>query len=129
MPPASHSLRPSQSIDSAYAQLGLARLVLQVRSGAPNNPGASLLARVGVSNSLPGNEQLWRLSDSTGTIVLDSLTMRSVSVRVSGLGYATHIFPLAVRPGHTDTIDVTLPAVRVCPIPLPPTAFDLRLQN
>ena len=130
IPPVSHSLRPSQSIDSAYAHLGLARLVFQVRSGAPNNSGASLFARVGVSDSLPGNsEQLWRLSDSTGTIVVDSLTMSSISVRVSGLGYATHIFPLSVRPGHTDTIDVTLPAVRVCPIPLPPTAFDRRRRN
>ena len=126
IPPGSHTLRPSQSIDSAYAQLGLARLVFHVRSSGPTNSGAPLFARVGVDDSRH-TEHLARLSDSTGKVVLDSLAMRSVSVRVSGLGYAVHTFPLSVRAGHTDTIDVTLPAVRVCPIPLPHTAFDLRL--
>ena len=128
IPPGRHSLRSSQSIDSASAQLGLARLVFHVRSSGPTNSGAPISATVAVGDSLfRYTERFSRQSDSTGIVVVDSLSMRSVGVRVSALGYAVHTFPFSVRPGHTDTLDVTLPAVRVCPIDLPRHAFGFRL--
>lgn len=114
--PSHHTIRQGAVIDTAYARSGIARLVFRVRSAGPD-PGKPLATTplVYLQDSLADNRvQLRRIGDSAGVAVLDSVSPRYSSARVLSIAYVSHTFPIAVRRGYTDTIDVALAEARLC---------------
>ena len=117
-------------IDTGFARSDLARLVFRVRSAGPTEPGKILTTPfVALRDSLAADRaQLGRIGDSTGLAVVDSVPLRYTAAQVRRIGYVTRTFPIAVRGGYTDTIDVTLAEARLC-LYHSRSAFAKRLQN
>jgi hypothetical protein len=113
--PPHHTLRHG-SVDTAYVRSGLARLVFRVRSAGPTEPGRSIASpTVLLRDSLAGDRTpLGRIGNSTGVAILDSVPLRYTTARVFALGYVSRTFPVALRSGYTDTIDVLLGEDRIC---------------
>jgi len=114
--PPHSEIRHGHVIDSAYARQDLARLVFRVRSAGPTAPGSAIAAPAVLLRDSLGDyrTQLARIGDAKGVTIVDSVPLRYRSARVQRLGYAGLSFPLGVRSGYTDTIDVTLAEARIC---------------
>jgi hypothetical protein len=105
-------------------------LVFRVRSAGPTNPGKVLTTPfVLLRDSLAADRTQRRsIGDSTGLAVVDSVPLSYTTAQILALGYVSRKFSIAVRPGYTDTIDVTLAEDRLC-LAHARSAFALRLQN
>ena len=116
--PPQHTIRQGQSVDTAYARAGFARLVFHIRSAGPSDLGEPLgSAAVYLFDSLASGRALaGRRGDSTGVVFLDSVPYRHMTARVVRLAYVGRTFPILTRAGYSDTIHVTMAADRICPL-------------